>query len=177
MTLLERASGLVARDTVAVTWAANFEAVERVSSAAADVLRPSAFFASDAIPFEFFEKGAEALGEPIGAALADSDELAIAELLRPLARYSLIRTDAKLRSYGMHRLVQEIVRAAIEESERRTYVERAVAALNVAFPEVEYSTWAQCDRLVPHVVSIAEWITNTGLGRRRADIEPLVLLA
>jgi len=157
--LLEKAEGLVARDTVAVTWTANFEAVERASPAAADVLRISAFLAPDAIPFELFSNGATALGGPIAATLPDpTDTLAVGELLRPLARYSLIRSEAKSRAYGLHRLVQEIVRAAIGESERRTWVARTISALNAAFPEVEYATWAQCDRLVPHVTMIAEWI-------------------
>jgi tetratricopeptide (TPR) repeat protein len=157
--LLEKGGEFISHETVAVTWAANFEAVERTSPAAADVLRISAFLAPDAIPFDVFYKGAPALSARIAAALPDpEDTLAVGELLRPLARYSLIRSDAKLRAYGMHRLVQEIVRASIAESERRTWVERAVVALNAALPEVEYATWAQCDRLVPHVRTIAEWI-------------------
>ena len=61
VTLLERAGGLVPHDGVAVTWAANFEAVERASPAAADVLRISAFLAPDAIPFELFLKGGRSL--------------------------------------------------------------------------------------------------------------------
>lgn len=160
VTLLEKSSGLVSHDTLAVTWAANFAAVETISPAAADVLRTIAFLAPDVIPFEIFSRGALSLGGPIAAALSDPDELAMAELLRPLARYSLIRSDGALRTFGVHRLVQEIVRAAIGESERRTYVERTVAALNAAFPEVEYASWAQCDRLVPHVVSIAGWVES-----------------
>ena len=160
VTLLEKASGLVSHDTLAVTWAANFAAVEAISPAAAEVLRTSAFLAPDAIPFEIFSKGAPSFGGTIGAALSDPDELAMAELLRPLARYSLVRSDAALRTFGVHRLVQEIVRAAIGETERRTYVERTVAALNVAFPEVEYANWAQCDRLVPHIVAITGWVDS-----------------
>ena len=160
ITLLEKAGELVSHDTVAVTWAANFAAVETISPAVADVLRVSAFLAPDSIPFELFSKGAPGLGEPIAAALFDSDELAMAELLRPLARYSLIRSDAALRAFGVHRLVQEILRAAIAESERRPYVERIVAALNAAFPEVEYANWALCDRLVAHVLSIAGWVDS-----------------
>jgi tetratricopeptide (TPR) repeat protein len=159
LTLLEKAGELVSHDSVAITWAANFEAVERASPAAADVLRISAFLAPDAIPFEVFSKGALALGGPVAVALPDpEDPLAVGELLRPLARYSLIRSDAKLRAYAMHRLVQEIVRASIAESERRTWIERAVSALSTAFPKVEYATWGQCDRLVPHVTTISGWI-------------------
>ncbi len=161
VTLLEKAKGLVSHDTVEITWATNFEAVERASPAAADVLRVSAFLAPDAIPFEIFQKGAHDLGGPIGSALGDpEDTLAMGEVLRPLARYSLVRSDAASRAFGVHRLVQEIVRAAIGESERATYVVRGVSALNAAFPDVEYATWAQCDRLVAHVTAIAAWIAS-----------------
>jgi tetratricopeptide (TPR) repeat protein/transcriptional regulator with XRE-family HTH domain len=168
VTLLEKASGLVSHDTVADTWAANFEAVERVSPAAADVLRVSAFLAPDAIPFEMFSSGAQALTGPIAEALSDADALAVSELLRPLGRYSLIRSDATARAYSVHRLVQEIVRTAIGQSERRTYVERAVAALDAAFPRVEYVTWGQCDRLVPHVEAITGWVDSYDLPSEHA---------
>lgn len=71
VTLLEKAGELVEHDTVAVTWAANFAAVEAISPAAADAPRVSAFLAPDAIPFELFFKGAQALGAPIATALSD----------------------------------------------------------------------------------------------------------
>jgi class 3 adenylate cyclase/tetratricopeptide (TPR) repeat protein len=158
VSLLEKAGELVSHETVAVTWAANFAAVEAISPASADLLRVSAFLASDAIPYDLFSKGAQALGELIARALADADDLAIIELLRPLTRYSLVRSDAKAAEYGVHRLVQEIVRSAIAESDRRAYVERVADALGATFPHPEYATWAQCDRLVPHVTSIAEWV-------------------
>jgi class 3 adenylate cyclase/tetratricopeptide (TPR) repeat protein len=158
VSLLERSSGLVTHETVSVTWAANFEAVERSSLGAADALRLSAFLAPDAIPVEMFSKGVGALGGPIAEALSADDDLAITELLRPLARYSLIRAEARSRSFGMHRLVQEIVRAEIEESERKAFVERAIGALDATFPDVTFETWGTCDRLVSHVAWIGPWV-------------------
>lgn len=163
VTLLEKAVALVSHDTVAATWAANFEAVERASPAAADVLRISAFLAPDAIPFEILLKGAQALGEPIASVLCDPDELAMGELLRPLSRYSLVRSDAKSNTYGLHRLVQEIVRAATTDAECRKIVELTIAAINAALPEVEFAVWAQCDRLVPHVAAVARWVDTYGI--------------
>jgi tetratricopeptide (TPR) repeat protein len=160
VTLLEKAVGLVSRDTVAVTWATNFEAVQRASPAAADVLRVSAFLGPDAIPFELLLEGAQALGGPIAETLCDPDDLEIAELLRPLARYSLIRSNGSARAYGVHRLVQEVVRAALDEPARRSYVERAVAALDAALPEMGFANWNQHDRLVAHIVSIAGWLDS-----------------
>ena len=158
VSLLEKAGGLVSHETVAVTWAANFEAVERASPAAADVLRISAFLGPDAIPFELFLDGAAALGGPIAEALVDPDELSVAEMLRPLTRYSLIRSDATLRAYGVHRLVQEVVRTAVGESDARAFVGRGVAALNAALPKAEYAASPLYERLIPHVMAIAPWV-------------------
>ncbi|HLY02773.1 MAG TPA: tetratricopeptide repeat protein [Candidatus Cybelea sp.] len=153
--LLEKSGELLSHDTVAVTWAANFEAVERASAAAADVLRVTALLAPDAVPFELFLNGAPALGNEIAEALADGDDLAMAEVLRPLARYSLVRSDATSRVFGVHRLVQEMVLAVLPEAERRRYVERTVRALDAALPDVEFANWVQCERLIPHVASLA----------------------
>lgn len=156
--LLERARELVSHDTVSVTWAANFAAVSAISPASADVLRIAAFLAPDAVPFDVFAKGAKALGGPIAEVLADPDELAVAEVLRPLARYSLIRADVKSRTFGVHRLVEEIVRNAILEPDRRPFVDRAVRGLNAALPEVEFDTWPICDQLVPHAIAVGVWV-------------------
>jgi tetratricopeptide (TPR) repeat protein/transcriptional regulator with XRE-family HTH domain len=158
VTLLEKASELMPRDTVAETWAPNFEAAERASPAAAEALRVSAFLAPVSIPFSIFSKGAQALGGAIAEAVPEADELAINVLLRPLTRYSLVCTDATSRSYGVHRLVQEIVRGSIDEADRPAGLESISAAVDAAFPAVQYATWAECDRLVPHVASIARWI-------------------
>jgi tetratricopeptide (TPR) repeat protein len=160
VTLLEKSGGLVAHDSVAVTWRANFEAVERESAAAADVLRMSALLAPDAIPFKLFLDGSHVLGEPIAEALTDSDDLAMTEVLRPLARYSLIRSDASSRTFSVHRLVQDIVWEAVAESDRSALVERAVHALDAAFPSVEYANWQQCERLTAHIFSIAAWLQS-----------------
>jgi tetratricopeptide (TPR) repeat protein len=161
LALIERSAGLVSHDTVAVTWLANFEAVQRASPAAAEVLRTSAFLAPDAIPFELFLDGARALGGQIAEALADADDLEMSEVLRPLARYSLVRSDPKSRSFGVHRLVQEVARTSLAEPERTAYVERAVRGLDAVFPLSEYANWAQCERLIPHIASLAPSIDSS----------------
>jgi tetratricopeptide (TPR) repeat protein len=164
VSLLEKASGLLSRDTVAVTWAANFEAVRRDSQAAADVLRLSAFLAPEAIPYEIFEKGASVLGPSIASALSDADAIATAEMLRPLGRYSLIKSDGRSRTFSVHRLVQEIVRSGIDSSERTTYIERAVSAIDASFPETNYANWSKCEALVAHLFAIDEWLIADDAG-------------
>ena len=86
--------------SVVTTWAANFDAVQAESQAAADVLRLSAFLAPDAIPFELLSRGASQLGPPLRDALAEAEgasllaaPLLVNDLLQPLGRFSLIRID------------------------------------------------------------------------------------
>ena len=169
LALLERSGPEpVAHDTVTVTWAANFESVERSSAASAEILRFSALLAPDDIPFELFLGGAKALASPIADALPEeTDDLSMAETLRPLGRYSLIRSDAVARVFSVHRLVQEMVWTAVPAEERKYYVDRAVAALDQVFPDVEYATWERCERLLPHVASIVGWIDAYGAPPKR----------
>ena len=80
------------------------------------------------------------------------------DLLRPLGRFSLIRIDGHDETYSIHRLVQEVLKAAMDDATRRLWAERAVRAVNQAFPPVEYDNWPLCDRLLPHALAVASWI-------------------
>jgi class 3 adenylate cyclase/tetratricopeptide (TPR) repeat protein len=196
MRLLDRSKTLVSHESVAVTWAANFEAIESESPAAADILRISALLAPDAIPFELFLKGSKVIGGAIVAEIDDADDaLSMRELLRPLSHYSLVRADEAAHSFGLHRLVQEIVRASMGDAGCRRHAQHAVQLLNAVFPDLDLSVWAQCDRLLPHVVAICPWIETYDIfsvdgGRlltlasrflhdrgRYSEAEPLVELA
>jgi tetratricopeptide (TPR) repeat protein len=160
--LLEKSRGSMSHQSITVTWAANFAAVQRISPAAAEALRVSAFLDPDAIPFELFSRGAPHLGQPIALAMSDGGELAVAELLVPLARYSLLRYDAETQTFGVHRLVLEIVRSAIAQPLRVMYAERAIAALDTVFPKGDYGDWPQYNRLVAHAASASAWIEAEG---------------
>ena len=133
---------------------------EEESPAAADVLRFSAFLAPDAIPFELLTRGAPELGPPVKDALAkaDGDPLLVHDLLQPLSRFSLIRIDGHAETYSIHRMVQEVLKAAMDDDARRLWAERAVRAVNRAFPPVDYDNWPLCGRLLPHALAVAPWI-------------------
>jgi tetratricopeptide (TPR) repeat protein len=150
--------------SVVSTWAANFELVQKESPAAVDVLRLSAFLAPDAIPFELLTGGARELGPPVEQALIGAvDPLLVLDLLRPLGRFSLIRIDGDTEAYSIHRLVQEVLKAAMDAAARRTWAERAVRAVNQAFPYIEYNNWPLCGRLLPHALAVASWIKRDGM--------------
>ncbi|MCG2727954.1 MAG: tetratricopeptide repeat protein [Candidatus Methanoperedenaceae archaeon] len=82
------------------------------------------------------------------------------ELLLPLTRYSLITRDAS--AYSIHRLVQVVIRNRIGEDAERVWAERTVKAINRAFPDVEFSNWHLCERLIPHAQAGAELIRKYG---------------
>ncbi len=145
--------------SVVTTWAMNFKEVESASEAAADVLTLSAFLRPDHIPFELIVQGKEELGPIIAAALDEVDEnpLLLNQVLVPLTLYSLVRLDSEQQTFSLHRLVQEVVQARLDESARRMWAERAVEALNEVFPLVEFENWPDCERLLSHARQAA-WL-------------------
>ena len=143
------------------TWAANFEAVQEESPAAADVLAVQCLPRPGRHPVRTLEpRGSRTRGLRSQQALAEAEEdpLLVHDLLRPLARFSLIRIDGRDETYSIHRLVQEVLKAAMDEPTRRLWAERAVRAVDQAFPPVEYGNWPLCGRLLPHALAVASWI-------------------
>ncbi len=155
--------------SVATTWALNFEAVERASAASAEILHLSAFLAPERIPVEILTLGAMELGSTLSSALVDAaeDPLALGDLLRPLSRYSLIEQDPETRTFSVHRMVKQVVRAGLDQEDRHRWAERAVRALRRAFPEVEVPTWPLCERLVLQTTAALELVDRYGL-----ELEP-----
>jgi len=148
------------RASVATVWSLAFEQVEQVSAASADLLRTSAFLSPDLIPERLLSLGGHHLGENVRSQLDPEDPLAINTLLRPLIRHSLVQRRGT--GYGVHRLVQDVVRLRLG-SEERVFAERAVRALAAAFPAAEFSTWRVCQMLMPCVEEILSHIERLEL--------------
>jgi tetratricopeptide (TPR) repeat protein len=89
---------------------------------------------------------------------AEGSPLLVRDLLRPLSRFSLICINGPDEMYGIHRLVQEVLKAAMDDDARRLWAERTVRAVNQAFPPVEYDNWPLCGRLLPHALVIGSQI-------------------
>lgn len=144
--------------SVRTTWELSFRALA-ANPAAMDLLRLSAFFDADAIPFELLRMGAGEGGDAIRLALGEgARELEVNVLLRPLGRHSLVRLDVHGRAYSMHGLVQEVVRACMSTEEARTWAERAVRVAERAFPEPKvFTSWPSCERLLRHASACVEW--------------------
>jgi tetratricopeptide (TPR) repeat protein/transcriptional regulator with XRE-family HTH domain len=145
-------------ETVATTWSLSFQQIEQQSPAAADVLRLCAFLAADAIPEELLARGAAELGAVAGAEVSDPFQLNAA--LEVLRRYSLLRRDGSTHMLSIHRLVQIVHRESMDQQTQRSWAERAVRAVNAAFPEADAGTGAAHQSYLPHVQECAALITK-----------------
>jgi len=143
-------------EPVATTWSLSFQRVEQESSAAADLLRLFVFLSPEAIPEEIITKGADELGSSLGPAA--SDPLKMNTAIEVLLRYSLLRRNPEAKFMSIHRLVQAVLKDGMEVDAQHLWAERAVRAINAAFPDVELETWTQCQRCLPHAQMSVSYI-------------------
>ena len=137
-------------DPVAATWSLSFEKVHKANPAAADLLRLCAFLDPDGIQEEIFTEGASELGPTLQPVAADPIKLN--EAIGALLTYSLVRRNPE-HTLTVHRLVQVVLKHAMNKNTQRRWAERAVRAVNLAFPEVEYDNWLLCQQFIPHVLA------------------------
>jgi tetratricopeptide (TPR) repeat protein len=74
----------------------------------------------------------------------------------------------KSKTLEIHRLVQAVLKQGMDEATQRLWAERAVRAVDRAFPYMEFSTWPIWERLVPQAHTCAELINQWGLGFPKA---------
>jgi tetratricopeptide (TPR) repeat protein len=160
--LLKRRGRLVTDHpkSVATTWSLSFEKVEKANPVAADLLRLCAFLDPDVIPEELMTKGASELG-PVLKAVA-TEPLRLNDAITDARTYSLLRRNPD-HTLTIHRLVQAVLKQGMNKSTQRRWAERAVRAVNQAFPEVDYDTWLQCQHYMPQVQTCAALIDQWGM--------------
>jgi tetratricopeptide (TPR) repeat protein/predicted alpha/beta hydrolase family esterase len=142
-------------ESVTCTFRMSFDRVAAVNSAAADLLRLCAFLDADSIPEEIFQQGADVLGESLGSVATDQMELI--EAIKHCRQLSLLNRNED-RTVSVHRLVQVVLRNAINSETQLLWAERAVRVVNRAFPNVEYATWPSCERLIRHALALVRYI-------------------
>jgi tetratricopeptide (TPR) repeat protein len=160
--LLKRRGKLVTDhpESVATTWSLSFEKVERANPVASDLSRLCAFLDPDVIPEELITKGAFELGSTLQAVAVEP--IRLNEAIADVRTYSLLRRNPD-HTLTIHRLVQAVLKQGMNKSTQRRWAERAVRAVNQAFPEVEYDTWLQCQHYMPQVQNCATLIDQWGM--------------
>lgn len=157
--LLENQSHLTGdQPSIRITFSLAFQKVADRSPAASDLLHVCAFLAPDAIPEEVFIDGAEELGDRLSP-LANQP-LRLLQLITEAGRFSLIDRNPTTQTIRMHRLVQEVLKAELDETAHRLWAGRTIRAVNAAFPYVDYTNWPTCDRLLPHARLAARLIAD-----------------
>lgn len=155
------------QQTVATTWQITFDALP---PDAKRVLEICALLAPDPIPYKVL------------ASLSDFSE----EMLQPLLDYMLLTLlqkeeapDSTLElansELQMHRLVQAVSRNQMSAEVRNLREREAIDAITTAFPYVEFSNWAECERLLPHALLCTEaihtkTILSTNAGRLMNEV-------
>lgn len=156
-------------DSVAITWSLNFQCVEQANPAAADLLRLCAFLEPDTIPEELFTEGRAFLG-PVLAPVA-ADALALNAAIEVLRMFSLVSRDPDLRLLRIHRLVQAVLKDAMEPEAQQLWAERVVRAVNAVFPEsikTASRLEAKARRLLPQAQVCSALIQEAGLAFEEA---------
>jgi tetratricopeptide (TPR) repeat protein len=120
-------------ESVASTLALSFQKVEQINSAAADLLRVCAFLDPDAVPEELLRKGASQLGSELERIVLDA--YLLNEAIEALLKYSLVKRNADKQTLSVHRLVQAVLRDAMDETTQLQWSERTVRAVAQALPE------------------------------------------
>ncbi|WP_165423325.1 FxSxx-COOH system tetratricopeptide repeat protein [Ktedonosporobacter rubrisoli] len=142
--------------SVATTFALCMDSVRRRDRAAWELLQLCAFLQPDAIPLELFRCGAPDFETQLQQVV--SNKLKLNAALASLLGLSLIQRNSDEASISIHRLVQVVIRNEMDESTQRIWAERALRALNRAFPLPDYPSWLRCEQYLPHVLQAFTWV-------------------
>jgi tetratricopeptide (TPR) repeat protein len=161
--LLRQGQPLGYQHTVSTTWSVALQRLKDTGPAAVGLLSLAAYLAPDDLPQPVLVAHANQLPEPLAAEAGDP--LGLASAVAALRRHSLIRVIGE--GLFVHRLLQTVVRAALDTESERLWAAAAIRMLRVEFPNRSscVSTWAECERLLPHVLAAAEHA-------QRLDVEP-----
>lgn len=155
------------RHTVDTTWDLSLQRLRQGTPAAAGLLSLLAFVAPDDLPWGLLPSHPGKLPAILAAAAAD--EVALAEVIAALRRYSLVKVVGD--GLSAHRLLQAVIRENLDGDAQQQWAATATGLLRASFPEEsgDVRTWPDCQRLLPHVLAAASHTERLGV---QAALEP-----
>ena len=143
--------------TVAATWSLAFAEVEQSAPTAASLLRLLAFCAPEPVPLQLLLQPRPGLTYRFAGEVAPAlvpllgDELAVADAIAVLRRYSLV-TPAGNGLLLVHRLVQAVTRDQVPADLVTAWQQAAAAVIEGALPgdPTQRETWPAYALLLPH---------------------------
>jgi tetratricopeptide (TPR) repeat protein len=155
--------------SVTTTFTLSFARLTQCDAQAAHMLRLCAFLSPDAIPEEFLIHAGEPVEEEISLPRQVLHPTTIDAAITTLRRSSLLCRHPDTQTVSVHRLVQSVLKDQMDEQEQRRWAERAVRIVGAAFPSVErLTTWALCQRYLPHAYACLELIERWHLASPEA---------
>jgi tetratricopeptide (TPR) repeat protein/transcriptional regulator with XRE-family HTH domain len=146
-------------ESVALTLSLSFGKVKQSNQRALKLLQFCAFLSPDAIPEQFLLDGASHLIPELQTIAGNS--VVLSELIEALRAYSLIQRHATAKMLSLHRLVQEVLRDEMEESEQRRWAEGAVRVVERVFPSPrDIARWQVCEQYLPHAQQCISFISQ-----------------
>lgn len=142
--------------SVAKTFVLAFEQVKLANPFAADLLTFCSFLAADAIPEKLITTDASLPGSTL--TLLASDVASFHMALKDLLAYSLLSYNPRTRTLAVHRLVQSVLKAQLDESEQRCWAERAVQTVYRTLPATHEATWLEYQYYIPQISVCADLI-------------------
>ena len=150
------------RLAVHTTWQMNFERIksdqrceENVRKAAILVMEVCAFLYPDKIPLTVINEGLLPIDVESGIAVALSQQLTRDDIIALLTEYSLFQRETDF--LRVHRLVQEVIRARLDEEREQFVLSCARRFLKKA---AEHFSSAEIVALWRHHISVHMYITN-----------------
>jgi hypothetical protein len=154
------------REPVAFAWNIAREMVKQENAAAIELLCLCAYLSPNAIPYELFTQGAHVLGPTLGPVAAH--EITLDRAIALLRKHSLIKNevdrDTDLSRLIIHPVLQEILKDGMDPRAQRLWAERAVRAVALVLPFVEWQI------MQAHVRSCIPLIEHWKMRFREADL-------
>ncbi len=146
--------------SMTAAWKLSVSTLAQYQPEAVELLRCCAFLGPEPIPRDLFPRGAHALGPPLGDLLADPIRLARA--IRELGRFALVRIEG--RTMVIHRLIQALLRDALQPEERGHYRDQAHLVLAAGAPQDpdDHRLWPAYGELVAHAAAPATQLEQSG---------------
>ncbi len=159
--------------SVAQVFAMSLEKTEKESPEAGELIRLCAFFDADSIPEIIFKEGKEHLSQRLKEVAGN--EFKWNGLITKASKFSLIKrtqsgeslsNDQKENQRGeslrIHRLAQQVFRDGLQDP--KSWAEKAIKALNGAFPDAEkFENWYLCRQLFPSVKALTDLTSDNDL--------------
>jgi tetratricopeptide (TPR) repeat protein len=152
--LLKRGLPLGYQNSVATTWSMALLRLQESNPGAVGLLSLAAFLDPDGVPLRLVAAQADRL--PPSLAIIGRDALAQADAVAALRRHSLVKISGE--RLVVHRLLQAVVRAAMDPDAEREWASTALRLIRAEFPPSSgtLGAWSECERLLPHVLAVVE---------------------